>query len=205
MTKLNCIGDICPVPVIKTKKALAEPTVLSLEVVVDNDIAVQNISKMLNAQGLSYSQAAVAGGHFSIRIHKNGTQAMPDTIVKNQDHTQLPEPSKTGTTVVVSSQFMGSGDDVLGAILIKGFFFALTQLETLPNAIIFYNGGVHHALKNAPALQDLQQLQQENVKILVCGTCLNHYNVLADLAVGEVSNMYEIATCLAESGNIVRP
>ena len=42
--------------------------------------------------------------------------------------------------VVVSSDRMGSGNDELGKVLIKGFIFAVTQLDELPKAMLFYNG-----------------------------------------------------------------
>ena len=43
--------------------------------------------------------------------------------------------------VVVSSDRMGSGNDELGKVLIKGFIYAVTQLDTLPKKMLFYNGG----------------------------------------------------------------
>ena len=45
--------------------------------------------------------------------------------------------TKNGKAVVaVSSNTMGSGDDELGKILMKGFIFALTQLDKLPDTVL---------------------------------------------------------------------
>ena len=188
MIQLNCVGDICPVPVIKVKKALAEHTALA--VTVDNDIAVENISKYLKAMDATFTTQA-DGAHFVITINREGTT--------------IPAPTQgvSGTAVVISSQYMGRGTDALGAILIKGFIFAQTQLETLPGTIIFYNGGVQHTLENAPSIADLQYLQDNGVKILVCGTCLNYHGVKN--AVGEVTDMYNIATILQNATHIIKP
>ena len=44
------------------------------------------------------------------------------------------------TVVVISSDRMGTGNDELGKVLIKGFIFAVTQLDKLPKTMLFYNG-----------------------------------------------------------------
>ena len=52
MVKVNAMGDACPIPVVKTKNAikqLQQPG--DVEVLVDNEIAVQNLTKMANQKG----------------------------------------------------------------------------------------------------------------------------------------------------------
>ena len=52
MIKVNAIGDACPIPVVKTKNAIKElngPG--TVEVLVDNEIAVQNLTKMAVQKG----------------------------------------------------------------------------------------------------------------------------------------------------------
>ena len=193
MYKVNCIGDICPVPVIKVKKALADISDPSgLQIVVDNEIAVQNISKFLNSLGHSFTSEKDRD-FFLIKVNETTNLQL------------AADQPQTSDIVVISSQFMGTGDDALGKLLFKGFIYALTQLESLPASIIFYNGGIFHALKNSESINDLQYLQSHGVKILVCGTCLNHYDVLSDLAVGDITNMYEIVTLMQQADNIIRP
>ena len=204
--RLNCVGDICPVPVIKTKKAFAEintddAAFEGIEILIDNEIAVQNISKLLNSMGCSFSTLKEETGHFLVSVSEFSGVAAPSL---NQDRPQQGAGNKSGIAVI-SSEFMGSGDDILGKILIKGFIFALTQLETLPMAVIFYNGGVHHTLKNSACIKDLQYLQEQRVQILVCGTCLNHFNALSNLAVGEVTDMYNIVNLMQQAACIIKP
>ena len=199
MTKIDCIGDICPVPVIKTKKALGSmPTGAAfegLEVAVDNDIAVQNISKLLNSLGAAFSTKNDDTGHFLIQITAyNGAAGAP-----------APSSSNTSKIIVIASNTMGVGDDVLGKTLLKGFLFAVTQQDTLPNTIIFYNSGVHLTLKNSESLKDLLYLQQQGVQIFSCGLCLKHYSAPENLAVGEVTDMYHIVNMMQQAGAIIKP
>ena len=206
MTIINCVGDICPVPVIKTKKAIAEIDISQgLEVVVDNEIAVQNISKFLNSMGCKYSTSE-DGGNFVITIsHAAPQEIKASGLLRSARNDGGENNNDSGAIVVISSQLMGSGDDALGKLLMKGFIFAVSQLETLPAAIIFYNSGIYHALKNADSVKDLQAMHEQGVKILSCGTCLKHYNVLDDLAVGEVTDMYNIVNLMQQATNILRP
>ena len=52
MVTVNAMGDNCPIPVIKTKKAMQALTgPETIEVLVDNEIAVQNVTKLAKEQG----------------------------------------------------------------------------------------------------------------------------------------------------------
>ena len=100
---------------------------------------------------------------------------------------------------------MGKGNDELGAILIKAFIHTLLQMENLPTRMLFYNTGVKLAALGSPVLDDLNQLSEAGVEILVCGTCLNFFELTDQLAVGSVTNMYEIATTMAAAPRILTP
>jgi hypothetical protein len=39
--------------------------------------------------------------------------------------------------------------------------------------------------------------------MLVCGTCLGYFEITEDLAVGQVSNMYDIAEAMLGAGKVV--
>ena len=195
-------------PVIKTKKALAEAN-QGLEVLVDNEIAVQNISKLLNSLNCAFETSAFETSkketHFLISIEPtvSGVTNQPQTLIPTLEAKLIP--SQAPSLVVISSEMMGAGDNNLGKLLIKGFIFALTQLETLPTTIILYNTGVRHGLKTSESIKDLQYLYQNGVEVLVCGTCLNHFNVTDELAVGEITNMYDIVNLMQQAHCVIRP
>jgi selenium metabolism protein YedF len=100
---------------------------------------------------------------------------------------------------------MGIGDDTLGATLMKGFIYALSQQDTLPKTILFYNGGAKLTCEDAPTLEDLKSMEAQGVEIMTCGTCLNHYGLTDKLQVGTVTNKYVIAEKMTQADLIVKP
>jgi selenium metabolism protein YedF len=112
---------------------------------------------------------------------------------------------RRNTVVAVSSDAMGRGSDELGQILMKGFLYALSQLEELPKALLFYNGGAHLTTEGSPSLEDLKNMEAQGVQILTCGTCLDYYGLTDKLAVGGVTNMYSIVETLAAADKVIRP
>ena len=103
----------------------------------------------------------------------------------------------------IPSDCLGRGPAELGERLMGGFFHALLEVEPRPQAIIFMNSGVKLVVEGSRALEDLQALAAQGVDLLACGTCLGYFELTSKLAVGRVSNMYDIATLLLEAGKIV--
>ena len=207
--KIDARGDQCPIPVIKTKKALnevKEPSVV--EVSVDNEIAVQNLSKMAKQKKLEYSCEKINEQHYIIKIKTGDLSEVQDDQVKeaqnNQGEVCYPN-RKTNTVVVLSSNQMGQGSEELGEILMKGFVFALTELDELPSTVLLYNSGVKLSTQGSKSIDALKTLQAQGVEILSCGTCLNYYDLADKLEVGEVTNMYFIVEKMAQADKVIRP
>ena len=200
MITVNAMGDNCPIPVIKTKKAMAALTgPETIEVLVDNEIAVQNVTKMASSSGGKVTSEKLGDAEYKVTIEMEGAPA-----ADGAEAVCAPD-ARDNTVVVVSSDRMGSGNDELGKVLIKGFIFAVTQLDTLPKTMLFYNGGAKLTCEGSESLEDLKELESRGVKILTCGTCLNYYELSDKLAVGEVTNMYDIAEKMAGASLIVSP
>lgn len=200
MITVNAMGDNCPIPVIKTKKAMQEVTgPETIEVLVDNEIAVQNVTKMASASGGQVSSEKIADAEFKITIKMEG-----GAVVTEEEVSCIPD-ARDNTVVVVSSDRMGTGNDELGKVLIKGFIFAVTQLDTLPKTMLFYNGGATLTAEGSDSLEDLKSLEAQGVEIMTCGTCLDYYGLKEKLAVGTVTNMYSIVETMANAGRIIRP
>ena len=96
-------------------------------------------------------------------------------------------------------------DPALGTLLMKGFIYALTQQDVLPETILLYNGGAFLSCEGSDNLEDLKTLEAQGVEILTCGTCLNHYGIGDRLRVGSVTNMYEIAERMTGAAVLIRP
>lgn len=194
MVTVDAMGDACPIPVIKTKKAIAQMNGCGeLEVFVDNEIAVQNVSKMAANEGGDVTSEKIAEGKYRVEIRLSSV----DKVEK--------EETEKHTIVVVSSDRMGSGNDELGKVLIKGFIFAVTQLEKMPEKMLFYNGGAVLTCEGADTLEDLKSLEAQGVEILTCGTCLDYYGMKEKLQVGSVTNMYAIVEAMSQADRIIRP
>lgn len=197
MILVNAIGDACPIPVVKTKKAIQSLDGSgAVQTLVDNEIAVQNLTKMANQKGWGVSSEKQSDGSYSVVITVGDAEGDAPVCLECTDK---------NTIVVISSSYMGTGDDALGAALMKSFVFALTQQDVLPSCILFYNGGAKLTCESSPMIDDLKQLQSRGTEILTCGTCLNHYGLSDKLLVGNVTNMYEIVEKMSLAGNIIKP
>lgn len=201
MITVNAMGENCPIPVIKTKKAIQALTAPeTIEVLVDNEIAVQNVTKMAVSEGGQAASEKIADGEYKITIQMEG--AMADSAAADEADCA---PAAGNTVIVIASDRMGSGNDELGRVLIKGFIYAVTQLDELPKAMLFYNGGATLTAEGSDSLEDLKALESQGVEIMTCGTCLDYYGLKEKLAVGTVTNMYSIVETMAEAGKIIRP
>ena len=201
MITVNAMGDNCPIPVIKTKKAMDALTgPETIEVLVDNEIAVQNVTKMAKGAGGEVSSEKLGEASFKVTIQMQGA---PENV-QEEDPACAPD-ARSSTIVVVSSDRMGEGNDELGKVLMKSFIFAVTQLDQLPKTMLFYNGGATLTTEGSDSLEDLKSLEAQGVEILTCGTCLDYYGLKEKLVVGGVTNMYSIVAAMAGAGRIIRP
>lgn len=198
--QVNALGDACPIPVVKTIKALAAlGGAGTIETLVDNEVAVENLKRLASEKGCGVSVEKAAEKEWHV------TFDVPEGLSVDADDAQCLVPAKKNLVIQVSSDAMGAGSDELGRNLMKAFIYAVTQQDELPTTMLFYNGGAHLTCEGSPALDDLKALAEQGVEILTCGTCLNHYGIADKLAVGEVTNMYVICQKLEQASNIVRP
>ena len=205
MIKVNAMGEACPIPVVKTLnaiKALTGPEVI--ETSVDNATAVQNLIRMADKKGCPVSSEKISDNEYRVTITV-GEAALAAPVETENVVCELPKNGKKNVVVVISSKAMGPGGDELGTALMKGFIYALSQQETLPTTILFYNGGANIPVEGSVSLEDLKNLEAQGVEILTCGTCLNFYGLTEKLAVGEVTNMYTIVEKMTGADLIVKP
>ena len=200
---VNAIGEQCPIPVVKATRALREMTSPgTLEVHVDNEIAVQNLTRMAAGHKLAAKSEKVAEKEFVVTMEV--TRPLGEAPVEEPPMSCAPD-ARGNLVIAVDSAVMGHGSDELGKVLMKGFLFAVSQLPELPKTMLFYNGGAHLTCRGSDSLEDLKGLEAQGVEILTCGTCLNHYGLTEELAVGGVTNMYSIVEKLAGAGKVVKP
>ena len=231
-------GLACPLPVVNAKKAVGEFREDGvLTVLVDNEIAVQNLKKFAGQKGLAASGEKKAEKEYEVTIQVVlaadaatagaatggaggiGTAGAMETGVAGSHRTAgatdpgqadgsascAPDIRRKGMVVVLSANVMGNGEAKLGKALMKAFVFALTKQDILPETILCYNSGAYLTCQGSESLEDFRELEAEGVNIMTCGTCLDFYGIKENLAVGSVTNMYEIVEVMEQAGSIVRP
>ncbi|MBF7096468.1 sulfurtransferase-like selenium metabolism protein YedF [Alkalibacter mobilis] len=201
--ELNEMGKACPIPVIETKNMLAsmhDGDILT--VLVDNYIAVQNITKMAAQLKLDIESRKINDKEYSVDITVKKNAVATDDI---EDVLCLPDSIRKNTVIMLGSDKFGEGDDDLGRILMKGYIYALTELEKLPQTVIMYNSGARLSSKASESVGDLKILESQGVEILTCGTCIDYLGLDKDPEVGTVTNMYVIAEKISEATKLIRP
>ena len=198
---VNAMGEQCPIPVVKAKKALdamVEPGVL--EVLVDNEIAVQNLLRLASGSGLQAKSEKLADKQFTVTMEAGG-----GTVPEKTPEIACTPDRRKNLVVAIGSASMGVGSEELGKTLMKGFLYALSQQEELPRTILFFNGGATIPIQGSVSVEDLKSMEAQGVQILTCGTCLDYYGLKDRLAVGGVTNMYTIVEILTGADKVIRP
>lgn len=201
-------GLACPLPVVNAKKAAEElHTGDVLTVLVDNEIAVQNLQKFAKQKGYTAAGEKKAEKEYEVTIQVVSADASQTAVVEEQDEEVAcaVDSRKNGMVIVLSANVMGTGEEKLGKSLMKAFVFAVTKQDILPETILCYNTGAYLTCEGADTLEDLKILEAEGVNILTCGTCLDFYGMKDKLAVGGVTNMYEIVEKMEQAKTIIRP
>ena len=205
---LDCRGLACPQPVLEVKAAL-EQGAQHLEVLVDNEASSKNVQRFATRMGHSVHTTQTATDSFQLSITATAQagqgQAGPD--FKPGDYRcDLPgQDGRGGLVYVIASDTMGRGNDELGWALMQTYVQTIIQVDPLPETIILYNSGVKLVTAESGALEALRALQEKGVEILVCGTCLDFYQLKSALQVGQISNMFAIMDATVRAAKVVSP
>lgn len=193
MKTIDCRGQQCPQPVIQTRQAmLAEPGRV-LQVLVDDQVCKDNVSRLAKTLGYRIN-ASESPNVIQLELTPGETPA------ENPDQGQAAGP----TIIFIGSDQMGRGDAKLGQILMKNFIFTLIESDTTPDAIYCVNNGVKLTIGGSDVIEPLAELANRGTDIASCGLCLEFFGAKESLAVGRVSNMLELVNALQGAGNIIR-
>ena len=196
MKRIDARGLACPAPVLETRKVLNEDRPDSVTVVVDNAAAQQNVQRFLESQG------------FQTIIEKKEDDYIVvgtcDSSCIQTDQTQkIKEPNGTKIMVICATDRFGFGDDILGKKLMINFLRTLKEMGEKLWMLVFVNYGVKLTIDGSEVIEDLKDYEKNGVKIMVCGTCLNHFNILEKKQVGETTNMLDIVTAMQLADKVI--
>ena len=195
----------CPGPVLKLRDLLDDGETQVIFHVAD-ELARSNVTRFATSRSASVQTQTQSDGSFLLSIVAGSTSTPPRFDESQLLECQLPTPEGGGGLVIqISCSVMGSGDDELGALLLRSLIKTIDKLDHVPNTMVFYNDGVKLCCSGSELLDDLNAIAALGVEILVCGTCLNFFDLAGQLAIGRGTDMLEIGNTLSSAGTIIRP
>ena len=102
------------------------------------------------------------------------------------------EISTKNTTILVTRNGLGDSQSALQLTLALKYFSLLNENNILPSVICFYTDGVKLAVSGSPVLDQLKELEQKGVHLILCGTCLDSFQLTDQVQVGIVGGMTDI-------------
>jgi selenium metabolism protein YedF len=227
MKTIDARGKQCPEPVTMTKPWVDRGED-RLEVLLDNPISAGNVKRFLESRGFEVQlrdddgQLTVSGIKQAGRAGQEKEGQMP------QGKTDVPTPvkappggrpglSRAGAPgfsaipaketdtffVLITCKTLGRDDPQLGEVLMKSFLGTLSQLGEPPCVVALMNEGVKLALYDSSSCDHLKNLEKKGVTILVCGTCVNHFQIAEQIGAGTISNMFEILETVNKADKIL--
>ena len=194
--EIDARGLLCPKPVILAKKEL-DAGEAELTILVDNAIAVQNLTRLAHANQKEIQTGETEGG-FTVRITGEGK------VAQNVMPADIQCAPNAGYAVFIGKDHVGEGDPALGYSLVKMLLYTLSESDDIPASVLFMNSGVKlPAGGEEQVIESIRTLINKGAEILVCGACLNFYNIADQLSVGKVSNMYEILSRMQTAGKVI--
>jgi len=109
----------------------------------------------------------------------------------------------SSTVVLFTREGLGSGDPELMHALAARYLGLLLAGGLLPAAVCFYTEGVHLVAEGSPLLGPLAQLAERGCRLLVCGTCVDHYGLREHVRVGTVCGMPDILDAQLRAGRVI--
>ena len=196
MKEIDARGLACPAPVLQTKNAIEEENLNSIEVLVDNEASRQNVSRFLKSQGFEVS-VQEREGDFHVTGRREGGVEPEGLAAEKQDA------EKKKIMVMVANNCMGHGNDELGSKLMVSFLKTIKEMGDELWRLVFVNNGVKLTIAGSEVLSVLKEYEKDGLYILVCGTCLTHFNLLDKKQVGETTNMLDIVTAMQLADKVI--
>jgi selenium metabolism protein YedF len=196
MKEIDARGLACPAPVLQTKAALQEEKPNGVRVVVDNAASQQNVQRFLESQGFQTTLEQNGKDYLVVGTCVSEPGAQPQLAIEQQS-------DQKKIIVMCATDRIGFGDDELGLKLMVNFLRTLKEMGSELWRLVLVNNGVKLAIDGSEVLDDLQGYERDGLKILVCGTCLNHFNLLERKQVGETTNMLDIVTAMQLADKVI--
>lgn len=212
MIEENYMGLACPEPVVRCRAFISEKAPEVFTILVDNQGSSENVKRFLEKNGYIVTVERTQEKEWQlvamcITSEEEVEKSHTTDRELNQPLYALGQKASTDlhlakTLVVIPTENLGNGDDLLGKKLMESFLSTLSELSSLWKVILL-NGGVKLAAQDGKALESLQKLEEEGIEILVCGTCLEFYGLTSLKRVGQTTNMLDIITASEVADKVI--
>lgn len=196
MKPIDARGLACPAPVLRTRAVVEEGNPGNVKVVVDNAAAQQNVQRFLESRGFETTLEQKGGDYFVAGRCDPVSSAAPDPDAG-------PDPGDQKIMVLCATDRMGFGDEELGRRLMVNYLRTLAEMGADLWRLVFLNNGVKLTIDGSEVLADLKAYEKMGIKILVCGTCLSHFDLLERQQVGMTTNMLDIVTAQQNADKVI--
>jgi len=105
--------------------------------------------------------------------------------------------------ILVTSNGMGKADEKLQTLLFNKYVDLLLQNKNLPAALCFYTEGVKLVCEGSSALEQLRLLESKGVRLIICSTCLNYFQLTGNVQVGIVGGMGDILEAQLKAEKVI--
>ena len=201
MKIIDTKGFKCPQPLIMLKEGLQEMEQGEIVTIhADNETSLKNLVTYLMDQGVEPEVRSNEKVHTIVTKRPEANLIDTDPMAYCETGIVL-----NNYVVCIKSQLMGEGDPELGKVLMETFLDNLKLQEQLPTHVVLYNGGVKLAMKQSSACSSLSELEELGTRVMLCGTCIDHYGLQYDIGVGMISNMVVITETMAVAGHVIYP
>jgi selenium metabolism protein YedF len=194
--EIDARGLACPAPVLQTKEIVDKKSPNTIKILVDNEAARQNVIRFLESQNYGVSVEQV-GTDFHVSGNREGGAFVSERPAPET------ETDQKKIMVMVTTDRLGHGDDELGAKLMAAFLKTLKEMGNDLWRLVFLNNGVKLTIEGSGVLDSLKELEEAEITILVCGTCLDHFNLLEKKQVGETTKKLDIVTAMQLADKVV--
>ena len=196
MKEIDAKGLACPAPVLQTKALVESESATEIKVIIDNPAAQENVSRFLSSRGYAIQTGAQGDDLFVIG-------ACAETASPVSPPKQESQSSSKKIMVMAATDRLGFGDDDLGMKLMISFIKTLQEMGSELWRLVFVNNGVKLTVSGSEILPILQAYEKQGIVILVCGTCLTHFNLLDQKKVGVTTNMLDIVTAMQLADKVI--
>ncbi|MCX5892964.1 MAG: sulfurtransferase-like selenium metabolism protein YedF [Deltaproteobacteria bacterium] len=122
-------------------------------------------------------------------------------ILADEGQAQTGEVKKT--LVLLATDSLGRGDEVLGRHIVTNFIRTMKEMGDDLWRLVLLNGAVKLTVEGSEALPYLQELAERGLGILVCGPCLKTFNLAGQNQVGGLTSMLDIITSMQLADKVI--